>query len=156
MIAKRIGGTLVNGKLFVVDDQNLTGYVQTLEEWTAAGFDAVELEKVYDYGLDLVSQTRFEWDAQTSSLKPHTSYLIYDGHGSVRALADDAGIITDSYTYDAFGIQLSQQVLNTTTGEMEQLSIGNLHSAIDNAYKYCGEYYDADLERKGSARTVRH
>jgi RHS repeat-associated protein len=143
--AKRIGGALVNRKLFVVDDQNLTGYVQTLEEWTAAGFDAVSLNKVYDYGLDLVSQTRFEWDAQTSSLKPHTSYLIYDGHGSVRALADDSGTITDSYTYDAFGIQLSQQVLNTTTGEMEQLSIGNLHSAIDNAYKYCGEYYDADL-----------
>jgi RHS repeat-associated protein len=125
--AKRIGGALVNRKLFVVDDQNLTGYVQTLEEWTAAGFDAVSLNKVYDYGLDLVSQTRFEWDAQTSSLKPHTSYLIYDGHGSVRALADETGTITDTYTYDAFGIQLSQ------TG------------STDNAYRYCGEYYDSDL-----------
>jgi RHS repeat-associated protein len=127
MIAKRIGGTLVNGKLFVVDDQNLTGYVQTLEEWTADGYDPVELSNVYDYGLDLVSQTRFEWDAQTSSLKPHTSYLIYDGHGSVRALADETGTITDTYTYDAFGIQLSQ------TG------------STDNAYRYCGEYYDSDL-----------
>jgi RHS repeat-associated protein len=117
--------------------------VQTLEEWTADGYDPVELSNVYDYGLDLVSQTQF--DLTLNNLTPKTSYFLYDGHGSVRALTDDSGTITDSYTYDAFGIQLSQQVLNTTTGEMEQLSIGNLHSAIDNAYKYCGEYYDADL-----------
>jgi RHS repeat-associated protein len=109
----------------VVDDQNLTGYVQTLEEWTADGFAPVQLEKVYDYGLDLVSQTQF--DLTPNNLTPKTSYFLYDGHGSVRALADDAGTITDSYTYDAFGIQLSQ------TG------------STDNAYRYCGEYFDVDL-----------
>jgi hypothetical protein len=100
------GVALLDRKLFVVDDQNLTGYVQTLEEWTADGFAPVELSNVYDYGLDLVSQTQF--DLTPNNLTPKTSYFLYDGHGSVRALADESGIITDTYTYDAFGIQLSQ------------------------------------------------
>lgn len=31
------------------------------------------------------------------------SFYLYDGHGSVRNLADSNGNITDTYTYDAFG-----------------------------------------------------
>ena len=53
-------------------------------------------------------------------------YYLYDGHGNVRALADENGILTDTYDYDAFG-NLTQQ-----TGETE------------NAYLYCGEQYDVN------------
>jgi len=124
---KKAGAALISTRLFVVDEQNLTGYVQTLEEWSADGYDLLALDKVYTYGLDLVAQTQFEFDEQSSSFIPHISYFLYDGHGNVRGLADEAGAITDTYTYDAFGIQLEQ------TGSTE------------NAYRYCGEYFDVDL-----------
>jgi RHS repeat-associated protein len=76
---------------------------------------------------------------------PFFSYLIYDGHGSVRALADESGIITDSYTYDAFGIQLSQQVYNPDSGNLEPIAPNNAHLITDNSYLYAGEYFDTDL-----------
>ena len=115
-----------------------------MEEWaSASSYDSFELEKVYDYGLDLIAQTAL---SDTSSPPySHTSYYLYDGHGSVRALTDETGAITDSYTYDAFGIQLSQQVLNPSTGEFESVSTGNQSLITDNAYLYAGEYLDADL-----------
>jgi RHS repeat-associated protein len=42
-------------------------------------------------------------------------------------LTDEAGVVTDTYTYDAFGILINR------TG------------TSDNAYLYCGEQWDADL-----------
>jgi RHS repeat-associated protein len=47
----------------------------------------------------------------------------YDGHGNVRQLINANGNITDTYTYDAFG------VLITSTGN------------TPNRYLYCGEQY---------------
>ena len=35
------------------------------------------------------------------------SYYVYDGHGSVRALTDDDGDVTDRYVFDAFGNLIS-------------------------------------------------
>jgi uncharacterized protein RhaS with RHS repeats len=136
------GGTPVSRTLFVVDDQNLTGYVQTLEEWTAESFDELALAKIYDYGLDLVAQSEFEPIAQ--SLKS-TAFFCYDLHGSVRALTDETGAITDAYTYDAFGIQLSQQVRNPVSGSLEPVSANNQGLITNNQYRYCGEYFDANL-----------
>src|SRR6185436_9955905 len=37
-----------------------------------------------------------------------TSYYLYDGQRSVRALTDAGGNTTDSYTYDAFGATVSR------------------------------------------------
>jgi len=31
------------------------------------------------------------------------NYYVFDGHGSVRALTDASGNVTDTYDYDAFG-----------------------------------------------------
>ena len=50
---------------------------------------------------------------------------IYDGHGTVRALANENGKITDTYTYDAFG-----NLLNST-------------GTTANNYRYCGEQFDS-------------
>lgn len=52
------------------------------------------------------------------------TYYIYDGHGSVRMLADENNDITDRYDYDAFG------VLTAKTG------------TTVNPYLYAGEQYD--------------
>jgi YD repeat-containing protein len=55
------------------------------------------------------------------------SYYVYDPHGTIVALTDQTGTVTDTYEYDAWGVLLS--AVGTTT----------------NHYRYAGEQYDADL-----------
>ena len=50
----------------------------------------------YTRGDELISQER---DGKKS-------YYVYDGHGSVRVLADESGKVTDTYVYDALAIRL--------------------------------------------------
>jgi RHS repeat-associated protein len=56
-----------------------------------------------------------------------TSFYGYDGHGSVRQLTNSAGVVTDSYDYDAFGNLINQ------TG------------STPNNYLFAGEQYDPAL-----------
>jgi RHS repeat-associated protein len=86
-----------------------------------------------------ISQNR--WNGTAWKL----SYCTYDGHGSVRQLTDDIGIITDIYTYDAFGKLIEQQVLNPNSGNLEPVTAVNRIWETQNAYLYCGEQYDHDL-----------
>jgi RHS repeat-associated protein len=84
-VAKTVGATTTK---YLVDDRNLTGYSQVLEELSGA-----TVQRVYSYGLNRISQS------QTSGI----SFYGYDGHGNVRVLTDTTGAITDRYDYDAFG-----------------------------------------------------
>ena len=68
----------------------------------------------YTRGVELISQER---DGKKS-------YYVYDGHGSVRALADENGKVTDKYVYDAFGNLIS--------------SVGS----TKNDFLFCGEQFD--------------
>jgi RHS repeat-associated protein len=99
--------------LYLVDDRNPTGYAQVIEERNGAGATTV----TYTYGLDLVSQRR----------GTKVDYYGYDGLGSVRYLTDEAGAVTDTYTYDAFGIQIA------STG------------TTPNVNRYTGEQWDENL-----------
>jgi len=56
-----------------------------------------------------------------------TSFFQYDGHSSTRALTDSAGAVTDTMTYDAFGVLIER------TGTTPTL------------YLYAGEQFDPDL-----------
>ncbi len=112
--SKKVGGTTT---YYLVDDRNPSGYAQVLEEWTSAGTPA--LNCVYNYGLALISQR------QVSS--GTVSYYGYDGHGSTRFLLNTSGSITDTYAYDAYGLQ------TTSTG------------TTPNSYLYCGQQWDSDL-----------
>jgi RHS repeat-associated protein len=47
----------------------------------------------YNYADDLISMTR----------SATTWYYVFDGHGSTRALTDGSGIVSDRWSYDAFG-----------------------------------------------------
>ena len=53
-------------------------------------------------------------------------YYLYNGHGDVVQIVDEAGTVVNSYQYDVWGNVLSQQ------------------ETIDNPLKYCGEYYDPE------------
>ena len=68
----------------------------------------------YTIGADLISQER----------DGRTSFYLYDGHGSVVGLANESGVVTDTYSYDAFGNLLKSTGSNA------------------NNYRYCGEQFD--------------
>jgi RHS repeat-associated protein len=108
------GGTTTT-TYYLVDDRNPSGYAQVLEEITPG--PSFTLRR---YGLGL---------ARLSVREPNgpTRFYVPDGHGSVRLLTDLAGVVTDTYTYDAFGILLAQSGPTT------------------NWFRYAGEYYDPDL-----------
>ena len=72
------------------------------------------VQAYYTIGADLISQER----------NGRTSFYLYDGHGSVVGLANESGVVTDTYCYDAFGNLLK------STG------------STANNYRYCGEQFD--------------
>ncbi len=72
----------------------------------------------YTYGLDRISQTRSG---------SGTRFYQYDGQHSVRELTDAAGVVSDTYTYDAFGLLLART--GTTA----------------NDYLYAGERFDPNI-----------
>lgn len=109
----------VNGQTisYLIDTQNLTGYAQVVEELQNG-----TVVRTYTYGHDLLVQ-----DQRTGPGTWAATWYAYDGHGSVRALTDGAGQLTDRYDYDAFG-----QLLHS-------------EGTTDNRYRYCGEQYDSAL-----------
>jgi len=109
----------VNGltRHFLVDDNNLTGFAQVFEELDGA----LNVDVVYTYGLDLISQERFDGTGFV------THFYGYDGHGNVRLLTDSAGTISHRYDYDAFGNLIASS------------------GATPNNYLYTGEQFDPDL-----------
>ncbi|MGA8367820.1 MAG: hypothetical protein WB716_10940, partial [Candidatus Acidiferrales bacterium] len=66
---------------YLVADLNPTGYAQVVVE-NLSGSGSHDTSRSYFYGLERISQYRqFSGGTQTS-------YYVYDGHGSVRALTD--------------------------------------------------------------------
>jgi len=109
----RIGkGDATKQSLYTID--NNRSYAQVLAE-KVGGATAVN----YTYGDDLVSQAR---GADVSTYH-------YDGLGSTRALSDNAGALTDTYDYEAFG-----EVLNQT-------------GSTENDYLFTGEQFDSGLDQ---------
>jgi RHS repeat-associated protein len=101
---------------YIFDDRNPTGYVQVLAEVQGGS-----ITRSYVYGLELIEQDR------VSGTQQATSYNVYDGHGSVRALTDTTGTVTDTYDYDAFG-----NIIHST-------------GTTPNVYLYSAEQFDPDL-----------
>lgn len=108
-VAKTIGGVTTN---YLVDTNNPTGYAQVTDELQGG-----VVAKSFTYGHDLISQRS----------GGSVSFYQYDGHGSVRHLTDDSGIVKDAYDYDAFG----------------NLIYGS--GTTPNDYLYSGEQFDASL-----------
>jgi len=105
---KTVGGITTN---FVTDKNR--DYAQVVAE-----VEGGVTKATYTYGNDLINQTK----------GGATSYYLYDALGSTRALSDASGVVTDTYSYSAFGKDLNHT--GTTA----------------NSYKFAGEQYDSALD----------
>ena len=105
---KKVGSSITN---FLVDKNR--EFAQVLEEQDESDNLVVQ----YIHGLDLIAQNR-------SNV---LSYFHYDGQHSTRQLTDENAQITDSYTYDAFGLLLQRA------------------GSTQNNYLYTGEQFDPNV-----------
>jgi RHS repeat-associated protein len=121
--SKTVGGVTTT---YLVDTQSPTGYAQVLQEtFNGARGTSYELSHTYVYGLEQISQRRYYFANNQGNYA--NAYYVHDGHGSVRALTDPTGAVTDTYDYDAFG-----NLIHST-------------GTTQNVYLYSGEQYDPDL-----------
>jgi len=65
-------------------------------------------------------------------------YLLYDGHASVRHLADNSGTITDSYNYDAYG---NPRNFDPTSAATSLLYAGEFYDSIATQYYLRARWY---------------
>jgi RHS repeat-associated protein len=122
---------------YLIDPYNHTGYSQTLEEETITtdyigGVPQTPVTETTTYliGDDVIAQTKDDV----------TQYLLYDGQGSTRQLAEYDGSVTiaDSYSYDAYGILLQNDaVASANPGKVSQQATNLL---------YTGEHFDVDSQ----------
>ena len=113
-VSKTVNG--VTTQYLVEDDVNPTGYPQVFDELTNG-----VVSRTYTYGLQRISQEQVLNNTWTPS------FYGYDGGGDVRNLTNNAGAVTDTYEYDAYGNAL------VTTG------------STPNEFLYRGEQFDSDL-----------
>ena len=106
-ISKTTNGNTIN---YLLDDSGLVYNV--LAEYD----DNLNATTIYTYGTDMISIDN----------SGTVSYYLTDGQGSTRALTNENGIITDTYTFDAFG-NITAQAGDTY-----------------NPYLYNQEQYDAN------------
>jgi RHS repeat-associated protein len=123
---------------YLIDDQNPTGFPQVIAETGSDGGT-----RTFVYGLERISQLQFTPSSKSSV----TSFYIYDGHGSVRALANPAGAITDTYDYDAFGNLINR----TGTTVNNYMFAGEPFDPALGIYYNRARYYD---ERRGRFWTL--
>jgi RHS repeat-associated protein len=121
-ISQTVGSTTTNTTLtYLYDANNPTGYQQILEQSCTTGSNTTKT--TYTLGLDVITQH----DATNGTLT-----LLYDGHGSTRAIMSAAAAIVQRYAYSAYGNQIG------ATG------LANAESALTSLL-YSGELFDANL-----------
>ena len=122
-VSKTVAGVTTQ---YLVDTQNPTGYPQVVyESFSGSTAPNREQSHTFSYGLELVNEARsYVVNGQSAN---SVIYFDYDGHGSVRALTDNSGTVTDTYDYDAFG-----NLIHAT-------------GTTYNNYLFAGEQFDPDL-----------
>ncbi|MFH1807262.1 MAG: RHS repeat-associated core domain-containing protein [Pseudomonadota bacterium] len=121
-----------NAVLFEYDD----GGLRTKKVVNASDVTGFLVDKNRQYGQVLVES---DWLGSTLASYVHAndlvsiersgagSFYLVDGQLSTRALSDDVGAVTDTYTYEAFGSKLSSS------------------GTSENLYRYAGEQIDEEL-----------
>ena len=113
-----------------------------MEEWAVEGSTATLT--CYTLGDDVIAQKKTYWQWVVSQWElqstGNTQYLLYDGHGSTRQLAeyDTEVSIVDSFSYDAYGVLLqNESVASANPGKVAQQATSLL---------YAGEHFDIDSQ----------
>ena len=101
---------------YLIDSLNPTGYAQVLDELVSGA-----VTKTYTYGLQRISENQLVSGTWTPS------FYGYDGHGNVRFLTSTAGVLGNTYQFDAFGMPIASA--GTTA----------------NTYLYNGERFDQNI-----------
>ena len=130
-VKKTVAGVTTS---YLVADVNPTGYAQVVRE-IISGPGTNQDVRNYAYGLERISQTRNFFNGQNFT---QTSFYVYDGHGSVRALTDPSGNVTDTYDYDAFGNLIHATATGIPPGSTTV-------TATPNEFLFAGEQFDSDL-----------
>ncbi len=112
-VQKKVGSA--NPINYLIDPSNHTGYAQVFKQTQADSDDVA-----FIIGHDVMAQA-------TGTTSP--VFMIYDGHGSTRQLADNSGAIVSgqNYNYDAYG-----NIINAVTPQTDLL--------------YSGEWRDTDID----------
>ena len=132
--------------VFLYDLQNPTGYAQILEQGIDSNgngrldgslTDVGEALKAFTNGLDVITQAAIG----------QALHLLYDAHGSTRALTDASGAIVDDatagqqvFSYDAYGNTIGFDTANALTA---LLYSGEFTNANTGGQYLRARYYDA-------------
>ncbi|HMA64230.1 MAG TPA: RHS repeat-associated core domain-containing protein, partial [Chitinispirillaceae bacterium] len=127
----RVASVASNGDKLYLIDKSLP-YGQVIAEYDSTG----SLKCGYVYGLERISQRR----------NGGVHYYAADGQGSIRALTDTAGTITDTYFYNAFGEELAK----TGTTENEFRYVGEQWDPNAGFYYLRARWYDQSTGRFAS------
>jgi len=120
------GGTTTK---YLIDPYNHTGYAQVLKT------DDDTNKVFYTIGHDVL--------AQTANIET-PEYFLYDGHGSVRHLANNSGAIVESYNYDAYGNAHGFTASNAAT---KLLYSGEWHDSTAQQYYLRARWYSPTTGR---------
>ncbi|MCK7592298.1 Ig-like domain-containing protein [Pseudomarimonas salicorniae] len=98
-------------------------YAQVIEQHEGDTRGSKRLTATYAFADELIAQTRYDENST-----PETAFVHMDGFGSTRWLTDEAGVITDSVDYDAFGVEIhrdgSTEVQHLYRGEAFDPNVG--------------------------------
>ena len=119
----RVSQTVNGQKTLYLIDKNVP-VAQLVEQYTPGGV----IQASYVFGNQIISERQ----------NGATSYYHVDGLGSVRALTNASGVVTDRYVYDAFGRMLSQ----TGTTANPFLFAGQQSDGSSGLYYMRARYYD--------------
>jgi RHS repeat-associated protein len=141
-VAEVAGGVTTK---YLVDTVNPTGLSQVVDELVSGA-----VTRTYAYGYQLISENQLISGSWTPS------FYGYDGHGNVRFLTNTAGVVTDRYDYDAFGMPVATSGTTANnfrySGEWSDSSIG-LYLLRDRYYSQAvGRFetqdpYEGDIQR---------
>lgn len=140
-------GTVTSNATFLIDANNHTGYAQVLEEWVdadGAGSGGTVLSKTYTLGHDVIAQ---QSPAQASGA---TLTLLYDGHGSTRAVMNGSAAVLERYGYDAYGNLLAGGGLTATNTLTSLLYSGEQFDTKTQLQYLRARYYSPSAGRFSS------
>jgi RHS repeat-associated protein len=119
-------------RVFVVDSGVTDGLSHILEERSSLQGPAV---RTYFLGDDPLAEI-----GSGQSAMPR--YYLADGHGSTRQVINAAGLITDSYAYDAYGLLLGDRPAASQPSSAALLFAGQRFDAHLQQYHLRARFYD--------------